>query len=361
MIANINIKPCDYFLIFSDYFKDKTILVCGGTGSIGSEIIKQLLRYDIKTIRVFSNSEDELWKIKNRYEGKLHKLRFLLGDIRNFERINRATQKVDYIFNAAAIKHVPIAEYNPMEAINVNIHGLENIIEAAFQNNIKKLIHISTDKAVNPTTVMGATKMLGERLCLTRALTKGKSETTISCVRFGNVLGSRGSIIPLIKRQIDVGKDVTLTDPKMKRFFLSISQAVELVLKAATIAKGGEIFVLKMPTVFIKDLIEVVIEEYTKKIGKDPNSIKIKIIGARQGEKINEELISSIEFSSCYETEEMYTIYPLINFGQQIEFNEIEPIGTKILENNHFSYGTEFSNPLNCEEIRRLLNNFNLI
>jgi FlaA1/EpsC-like NDP-sugar epimerase len=208
---------------------------------------------------------------------------------------------------------------------------------------------------------MGATKMLGERLCLSRALTKGKSETIISCVRFGNVLGSRGSIIPLIKRQIDVGKDVTLTDPKMKRFFLSISQAVELVLKAATIAKGGEIFVLKMPTVFIKDLIEVVIEEYTKKIGKDPNSIKIKIIGARQGEKINEELISSIEFSSCYETEEMYTIYPLINFGQQIEFNEIEPNGTKILENNHFSYGTEFSNPLNCEEIRRFLNNFNLI
>ncbi|MFX1495309.1 MAG: SDR family NAD(P)-dependent oxidoreductase, partial [Promethearchaeota archaeon] len=276
---------------YSTSFKDKIILVIGGTGTIGSEIVSQLLDMNPKTIRILSNSENELWETKLRFKDPAFKLRFLLGDIRDYERILRAANNVDYIFNAAAVKHVPISEYNPMEAINVNIHGLENIIEAAFKCNVEKFVHISTDKAVNPTTVMGATKMLGERLCISRELAKGTHKTQISIVRFGNVLGSRGSIIPLIKEQIKSGNYVTLTDEKMKRFFLSISQAVGLVLKAAVMAKGGEIFVLKMPSIFIKDLIEILIEEYAPKIGKDPDSIKVKIIGPRMGEKINEVLI----------------------------------------------------------------------
>ncbi|MHA1641609.1 MAG: SDR family NAD(P)-dependent oxidoreductase, partial [Promethearchaeota archaeon] len=205
------------------FFENKIILVTGGTGSIGSEIVSQLLKFNPKTIRVLSNSENELWETKLKFKDSVRKLRFLLGDVRNFERINRAAQNADYIFNAAAIKHVPISEYNPMEAIDVNIHGLENLIEAAFKNNVKKLIHISTDKAVVPTTVMGATKMLGERLCISRELAKGSYSTEISCVRFGNVLGSRGSIVPLIKEQINNGNSVTLTDDKMRRFFMSIS------------------------------------------------------------------------------------------------------------------------------------------
>ncbi|MHA2287932.1 MAG: SDR family NAD(P)-dependent oxidoreductase, partial [Promethearchaeota archaeon] len=221
-------------------FEGKTILVLGGTGSIGSEIVSQILKYNPKTIRILSNSENELWETRLEFEHYEKKLRFLLGDIRSYERIKRATEDVDIVFNAAAIKHVPISEYNPMEAVNVNIHGLENIIEASFRNNVEKMIHISTDKAVTPTTVMGATKMLGERLCISRSLTKGQHLTKISCVRFGNVLGSRGSIIPLIKQQIECGNPVTLTDSKMIRFFMSVSQAVELVLKAAALSQGGE-------------------------------------------------------------------------------------------------------------------------
>jgi len=214
-------------LNFSESFKDKMILILGGTGSIGSEIASQLLKFNPKAIRILSNSENELWEAKLRFKDSAHKLRFLLGDIRNFERIKRATENIDFIFNAAAVKHVHFSEYNPMEAINVNIHGLENVIEAAFQCDVEKLIHISTDKAVNPTTVMGASKMMGERICVSRELSKGNHKTIISCVRFGNVFGSRGSIIPLIKHQLNKGNVVTLTDENMKRFFLSISQAVE--------------------------------------------------------------------------------------------------------------------------------------
>ncbi len=345
---------------FSKYFEDKTILVTGGTGSIGSEIVSQILKYNPKTIRILSNSENELWETQVRFQEHIHKLRFLLGDLRNFERINRAAQDVDYIFNAAAIKHVPISEYNPMEAVDVNLHGLESIIEAAFNCNVKKLIHISTDKAVNPTTVMGATKMIGERLCMSREFTKGNNRTVISCVRFGNVLGSRGSIIPLIKEQIKNGDSVTLTDETMRRFFLSISQAVELVLNASIIADGGEIFVLKMPTIRIKDLIEVLIEEYSPQIGKDSGSIDIKTIGPRIGEKLNEELISPVEFPNCYEIDDMYVLYPMTTFGYDIS-SDTERKGKKVDIDENFLYSTENAKPLVKEEIIEVLNKFKLI
>jgi len=337
------------------------ILVTGGTGTIGSEIVSQLLKFNPKTIRILSNSENELWLTKLRFKDFVKKLRFLLGDIRDLDRIIRAADNADFIFNAAAIKHVSISEYNPMEAINVNIHGLENIIDAAFKCNVKKLIHISTDKAVIPTTVMGATKMLGERLCLSRELSKGIKSTKISCVRFGNVLGSRGSIIPLIKEQIKNGNVVTLTDVKMKRFFLSISQAVELVLKSMIIANGGEIFVLKMPTILIKDLIDIIIEEYCPLIGKEPSSIEIKTIGRHFGEKINEELISPIEFSTCYETNDMFSIYPLTDFGQEIKYDQINMNGSKVVFGENFQYSTENTSQLSKEEVKLFLKKFNLI
>lgn len=342
-------------------FENKVILITGGTGSIGSEIVSQLLTHNPKTIRILSNSENELWETKLRFNNFSNKLRFLLGDIRNYERVKRAAENVDYIFNAAAIKHVPISEYNPMEAIDVNIHGLENIIKAAFENKAKKMIHISTDKAVSPTTVMGATKMLGERLIISREIAKGLKSTILSCVRFGNVLNSRGSIIPLLKEQIKTSSYVTLTSEKMKRFFLSITQAVKLVLKAAIDAQGGEIYVLKMPTMLIKDLIEIIIEEYAPKIGKDPQSIKIKIEGPRLGEKLDEELISQIEFSSCYEIDDMYCVYPTIDIGQYVDTNKIEKKGNKVNIDKNFNYSTENSIPMTKEEIKKLLLNLNLI
>lgn len=345
----------------SSFFEDKVILVTGGTGSIGSEIVAKLLNYNPNTIRILTNSENELWETKLRFKKFSEKLRFLLGDIRNFERMKRATKEVDFVFNAAAIKHVPFSEYNPIEATNVNIFGLENIIESCFINRVKKLVHISTDKAVNPTTVMGATKMLGERLCISRDFAKGASPTNIACVRFGNVLGSRGSIIPLIKNQIKTGDIVTLTDEKMNRFFMSISQAAELILQAMVLAKGGEIFVLKMPTIHIKDLIEIIIEEYAPKIGKNPNSIKIKVVGPRLGEKTDEYLISSIEFFSCYEMADMYVIYPMLNFGGNIQAREIIRNSKAVKIDENFKYCTENGKPLSKSEIKETLRKFNLI
>ena len=229
---------------------------------------------------------------------------------------------------------------------------------------MKKLIHLSTDKAVNPTSTMGATKMLGERLCVSRELTKGMYQTIISCVRFGNVLGSRGSIIPLIKNQIKNENMVTLTDERMRRFFLSIPQAIELVIKSAIMARGGEIFVLKMPVIRIKDLIEVVIEKYSKTIGKDPNSIKINVIGPRVGEKIDEALISPVEFGSCYETEDTYIIYPLISFNLENNSREIEKLdikGIKLIEHETFNYDTKNIEPLTKEQILELLDRYKLI
>ncbi|UYP48049.1 hypothetical protein NEF87_004334 [Candidatus Lokiarchaeum ossiferum] len=343
-----------------NFFQDKSILVTGGTGTIGSEIVIQLLKYNPKVIRILSNSENELWEMKVKLESHTKKLRFLLGDIRDYKRVKKAMDEMDYVFNAAAIKHVPISEYNPMEAITVNVLGLENIIEAAVEMKIKNLIHISTDKAVSPTTAMGATKMLGERICISKSCSKGTHKLKISCVRFGNVLGSRGSIIPLIKNNIKSGNEVTLTGEKMKRFFMSIDQAVNLVLRAMTKSQGSEIFVLKMNTIFIRDLIEVIIEEYAPKIGKNPDSIQIKIAGPRIGEKYDEELISPIEYVSCYDTDDLYIIYPSLGF----DVHERLPRNTdyqKVKVNEDFIYSTENQTPLTKGEISALLNDLDLL
>ncbi len=344
----------------NEFFEGKSILVTGGTGTIGSEIVNQLLKFNPKVIRILSNSENELWETKNRFIHHKLKLRFLLGDIRNFDRVKRAMQDINFVFNAAAIKHVPISEYNPMEALTVNVNGLDNIIDAAFLSGVEKMIHISTDKAVLPTTAMGATKMLGERLCISRNLAKGNKKMTISAVRFGNVLGSRGSIIPLIKKQMEQGNQVTLTGKEMNRFFMSISQAVKLVLSAMISSHGGEIFVLKMSTVHIKDLIEVIVEEYAPKIGKEVSKIEIVDIGPRIGEKFDEELISPIEYVSCYESEGMYIIYPSMDFGTDVHFEEYIN-GNRVKIDENFVYGTQNQTPLTKNEIRELITKLNLI
>lgn len=345
----------------SYFFKNKIILIIGGTGSIGSELTSQLLKFSPKTIRIFSNSENELWESKLKFQDSVKNIRFLLGDIRDFERIKRATQDVDYIFNAAAIKHVPISEYNPMEAISINIHGLENTIEAAFINNVKKIINLSTDKAVIPTTVMGATNMLAERLCISREMAKGEKVTSISCVRFGNVLGSRGSIIPLVKEQLKNGNIITLTDENMKRFFLSITQAVELIIKASVLAQGGEIFVLKMRTIRIRDLIDCIIEKYSPLIGKDAASIRIEKIGSRLGEKLNEEILSPIEFSYCFETDDMYIIYPPRYLEENHLKKKINKNANMINQKKKIHYSTKNQKSLSKMEINELINELNIL
>jgi FlaA1/EpsC-like NDP-sugar epimerase len=290
------------------FYDNKIILVTGGTGSIGKEIVKTLLNFNPKAIRVLDINETALFDLEQ--ELNTTKIRTFLGDIRDKSRLKRAIEGVDIVFHAAALKHVPLCEYNPFEAVKTNVVGTQNLIDVALDEGIEKFITISTDKAVNPVNVMGATKLLSERLTISANLYKGDRKTAFSAVRFGNVLNSRGSILPLLKEQLKNGKDITLTHPDMTRFIMSIGDAVKLVLKSCTLAKGGEIFILKMPSVRIKDLIEVIIEEFALKYRCDPEDITIKIIGKRVGEKLYEELIIEEEIYNLEELEDMFIVYP---------------------------------------------------
>jgi len=289
-------------------FKDKNILVTGGTGSIGREIVQKVLQYKPNVMRIFNNDEAELFNLEQELENYPN-VRFLIGDVRDKERLQRAVEGIDFIFHAAALKHVPLCEYNPFEAVKTNVLGTQNLIEAAMEQEIEKLITISTDKAVNPVNVMGATKLLAERLTISANHYKGARKIAFSCVRFGNVLDSRGSVVPLFREQIRRGGPVTITDPDMTRFVMSIPQAVDLVLKAAEIARGGEIFIFKMRTLHIRDLAEVMIEELAPHYGYGPESIKIEISGKRAGEKLYEELLTEDEALNVSETEDMFVVH----------------------------------------------------
>jgi UDP-N-acetylglucosamine 4,6-dehydratase len=224
-----------------------------------------------------------------------------------------AMEDIDILYHAAALKHVPLCEYNPFEAIKTNVLGTRNVIEAALRNNVNKVINISTDKAVNPYNTMGATKLLAEKLIIDANEGKGVKRTVFSNVRFGNVLFSRGSVIPLFEDQIKNNEPITITDPKMTRFVMSISNTINLVFHATLLAKGGEIFILKMPVVKLGDLADVIIEEYSKKYGYKKENIKKKIIGPRAGEKISEELTTEVEGKLAYETKDMLIVPPYSN------------------------------------------------
>jgi UDP-N-acetylglucosamine 4,6-dehydratase len=291
-------------------FKGKSILVTGGTGSIGNELVRRLLKFEPAVVRVFSNDENAQFALEHELKDYSSCLRFLVGDVRDKERLQRATENVEIVFHAAALKHVPLCEYNPFEAIKTNVIGTQNLLEVAITENVEKVITISTDKAANPANVMGATKLLAERLTIAANYYKGLKRTVFSCVRFGNVMASRGSVIQTFEKQIRNGGPVTLTDPQMVRFWMSMDKAVDLVLKAAQMTKGEEIFIFKMPALHIKDLAEVMIEKLAPKYGYKPKDIEIRLIGKRKGEKLYEELMTEEEAFNAYETEDMLLVLP---------------------------------------------------
>lgn len=332
-------------------FKNKKILVTGGTGSIGSEIVCQLLNYEPTVIRILSNDEASLFKFQQELskEGD-SSVRYLIGDVRDKERMKTAMEYIDIVFHAAALKHVPLCEYNPFEAINTNIRGTQNVIDAALYCKVDKCIFISTDKAVNPTSVMGATKMLGERI-FSLANENRSGKTKFSVVRFGNVLNSNGSIIPVIEQQIKAGGPVTITDPKMTRFIMTIKQAVNLVFEATSKSKGGEIFILKMPSLRLNDLIDVLIEELAPVYGFSPNDIGKRIIGPRIREKYHEELIQSDELNYLREYENLFVVDypsdPTLQSTSELSYN-----GQKM---NIQEYSSNNVKLLDKAEIRRLL------
>lgn len=333
------------------FFKDKSILIIGGTGTIGQGLIKELIHHEPKVIRIFSRDEYKQFIMEHSsiIKKNKNKFRFLIGDVRDFERLDRAMVDIDIVFNLAAMKHVPSCEYNPDEAIKTNVDGMENVIKASINNNVECVLFTSSDKAISPTNTYGATKMLAEKLVQAANFSKGKSRTKFIAVRFGNVMGSRGSVIPLFKKQILENKKITVTDPEMSRFMMSLSQAVKLMIKSCEISKGGEVFVLKMPVIKLRDLSEVVIEETCKKYNLNKDEIQVNIIGFRAGERIYEELMTKEESHYAKDLGDMYVILPLTysQFSSEYYYNFANcKIG------NYSSHGTL---EIDKEDVRNIL------
>jgi FlaA1/EpsC-like NDP-sugar epimerase len=288
---------------------DKIILITGGTGTVGKALIKKILEcYDPKVIRVFSRDETKQYFLHKEYQDIEEKIRFLIGDIRDKERVILAMENVDIVFHLAALKHVEACEYNPFEAIKTNVIGIQNLIEASIEKKVKKFVFTSTDKAATPCNTMGVTKLLGEKLITAANYYKGVSDTIFYSVRFGNVLGSRGSLIPTIENQIKNNLPITLTHKDMTRYIMASDIALQLILETLEIAQGGEVFVLKMDCIKIVDLIEVLIDFFCAKHKKQKENFDIKEIGILPGEKLYEELFSIEESDRTYELDNMYLI-----------------------------------------------------
>lgn len=331
-----------------EYYKDKKILVIGATGTIGQQLVKALLKQEPKVIRIFSRDEYKQYIMEQELgQGTNNNLRYLIGDVRDYDRVNRAMNDIDIVFNLAAMKHVPACEYNPTEAIKTNVQGMENVIAAALNNNVESVIFTSSDKAINPPNTYGATKLLAEKLVQAANYSKGTCRTKFVAVRFGNVMGSRGSVIPLFKKQIEEKKRITVTDPNMTRFMMTLNQAVSLIMEAGEKSIGGEVFILKMPVIKLKDLAEIIIEEHCSKLNLNTDEIEIETIGLRAGERRFEELMTVQESEYAFELKRMYAVLPLY-YG----YNNIYGEANKVKIG---SYNSDDSIPLLKEEVRNLL------
>ena len=329
-------------------FKGKTILVTGGTGSIGSEIVRQLLGESPAVVRIFSRHEEGHHRLMQELSAHEGKVRFIIGDIRDKERLALAMEGVDIVFHAAALKHVPLCEYNPFEAVKTNIVGTQNVIEAARHAKVKQVIGISTDKAAEPESVLGVSKLMAEKLFLATYFYKGDTETKFTCVRFGNVLGSQGSILSLIKSHIARGTPVPITDPAMTRFFMTIPEAVSLVLDATAHGKGQEVFVLKMPAARLGDLVKEAIVYYSRLFGKKPGDVRTTTIGRRSGEKMHERILANYEIESAFETKTMYILTP--HSKAFSEYTAVYPATP--VRSGRKSISSEFARKLSRAELR---------
>lgn len=322
-------------------FRDKIILITGGTGSWGHELVRQLLSYGPKELRIFSRGE--MAQVTMKRELGDSKLKFIIGDIRNFDSINEAVKGVDIVFHLAALKHVPICELQPDEAIKTNIIGTQNLIKACIMNRVQKVIDVSTDKAVDALNLYGMTKAVGERLMIQANLLS--EFTRFVCIRAGNVLGSNGSVVPLFMDQIKTQGVITLTDIRMTRYFITLEEAISLLFKAAILSYGGEIFVMKMPSYRIIDIAQVLIEASGVK------DAKISEIGIRPGEKLQEVLVSEYESQHTFKYDEQYyVIMPSLGIERLKE-----KYADKHLEKVSFMRYTSSDNILGKDEAKKLL------
>jgi len=325
-----------------DIFKDSVILITGGTGSWGSELVSQLLsKHCPREIRIYSRGEHKQVEMKRRFQGK--PIKYVIGDVRDRDRLVSATTGVDYIFHLAALKHVPVCEENPWEAVQTNIVGTQNAIDAALINKAKKFIDVSTDKAVDPFNLYGVTKCCGEKLVVAANLNDTK--TRFVCVRGGNVLGTNGSVVPLFIEQIRRLNEITVTHPEMSRFMMRVQDAVSLLLFASERSYGGEIFVMKMPASKILDLAYVMIDKFGNE------NTKVKYIGMRPGEKIYEVLVSKYEMPHTLEFGDYFVILPQIKIEGVAEHYRGKKPPKKLLE----EFNSNNAHVMTKEEIEKLL------
>ena len=282
-------------------FKNKKILITGGTGSLGKALAKRLLDLDADTIRIFSRNESN--QISMQTEFNDDRLRYLIGDIRDLPRLIKAMEDVDIVFHAAALKHVPLIEYNPFEAIKTNVLGSQNVIDACIHENVETAVCVGTDKAVSPLNTYGATKLLMEKLFVTASnyTNQENHKTKFIAIRYGNVLGSSGSVVPTLLKQIKSGKNITITDPSMTRFNITMNQALDFILRSLKKGKGGEVFIPKLKAYSVGVLKDAILEILDKNVNTD-------MISVRPGEKFHESLISSEEIRNTFEDNEDYII-----------------------------------------------------
>lgn len=323
---------------------NKIILVTGGTGSFGNKFTKMILdKYNPQKIIIYSRDEfkQDLMKkeFTSKYPDKVDKLRFFIGDIRDKDRLCRAFNGVDYVIHAAAMKQVPACEYNPFEAIKTNIHGAQNIIDAALDKGVKKVVALSTDKAVNPINLYGGTKLVSDKLFIAANAYSGKEGTIFSVVRYGNVAGSRGSVIPFFQSLIENGnQELPITDFRMTRFWITLEQGVELVLKALEESRGGETYISKIPSFKITDLAKAMLKD-----------CKLKEVGIREGEKLHEVMITRDDSRNTYEYEKHYIIYPHFDWWSSQRY--FTPGGNPIKEGFEYDSGNN-SEWLSIDDLR---------
>lgn len=323
-------------------FRDSTLMITGGTGSFGNTVLKRFLSTEIREIRIFSRDEKKQEEMRIALNNP--KLKFYIGDVRDYDSTHLAMKGVDFVFHAAALKQVPSCEFYPMEAVRTNVNGTENVMNAATACGVKRVVVLSTDKAVYPINAMGISKAMAEKLMVAKARTQGDTETVLCATRYGNVMASRGSVIPLFVSQLKAGKPLTVTDPNMTRFLMSLEDSVDLVLYAFEHGKQGDIFVQKAPASTVADLAQAVNDLFSK---NEP----VRIIGTRHGEKLYESLISREEMAKAQDMGGYYRI-PAdnrdLNYAQYFSEGE-EKISS---QEDYTSHNTE---RLDVEQVKKLL------
>ena len=328
-------------------FNNKAILITGGTGSFGNKMTKYLLdNYDVRKIVIYSRDEFKQWQMAERLKDYADKLRFYIGDVRDAQRLHRAFHEIDYVIHAAALKQVPACEYNPNEAIKTNIHGAMNVIDAALDCGVQRVVALSTDKAVNPVNLDGGTKRVSDKLFVAANAYAGSKDINFSIVRYGNVAGSRGSVIPFFHKLIKEGAtELPITDLRMTRFWISLTEGVELVIKALSEATGGETFISKIPSFKITDLAEAMLP-----------GCKIRETGIRPGEKLHEIMVTTEDSMTTYEYDKHFIVYPQMTWNNR---QQPDLSGKKVADGFSYSSGnnTEW---LSVEDIRELLKDVEL-